>query len=89
MTLRHLELLRFKPAASATDIAAIECALCTLRLPIDRVRGLERGTDVSLEGLSRAFTHRFFVEFQRCGGARRLPAAFGSPGVRRSVAAVA
>ncbi len=63
MTLRHLVLLRFKPSATATEIAAIERAFCALRQQIDSVRDLEWGTNVSPEGLSKGFTHSFLLSF--------------------------
>ncbi|CAG1017569.1 hypothetical protein BURC_02230 [Burkholderiaceae bacterium] len=63
MTLRHLVLLRFKPSATATEIAAIERAFCALRPQIDSVRDLEWGTNVSPEGLSKGFTHSFLLSF--------------------------
>ena len=68
MTLRHLVLLRFKAAASAADIAAIERAFCALRPQIDGVRDLEWGTDVSPEGLSKSFTHSFLLSFDDAAG---------------------
>ncbi len=68
MTLRHLVLLRFKPAASAADIMAIERAFCALRQQIDTVRDLEWGTDVSPEGLSKCFTHSFLLSFNDAAG---------------------
>ena len=68
MTLRHLVLLRFKAAASAADVAAIERAFCALRLQIDSVRALEWGTDVSPEGLSKSFTHSFLLSFDDAAG---------------------
>ena len=61
--LRHLVLLRFKPTATAADIAAIERAFCALRTLVPGVGALEWGTDVSPEGLAKGFTHSFMLSF--------------------------
>ncbi|WP_372527055.1 Dabb family protein [Piscinibacter sp.] len=68
MTLRHLVLLRFKPAATASDISAIERAFCALPQRIDSVRELEWGTDVSPEGLAKGYTHSFLLSFDDAAG---------------------
>ena len=67
--LRHLVLLRFKPTASAADIALIERAFCALRDLVDGVSALEWGTDTSPEGLAKGFTHAFMLSFD--GAAQR------------------
>jgi hypothetical protein len=56
-------LLRFKPAALSSEIAALEQALCGLRQRIGGVRDLEWGLDVSPERLSKGFTHCFMLSF--------------------------
>jgi Stress responsive A/B Barrel Domain len=61
--LRHLVLLRFKPSASAAEIAALEQAFCALKASIGGVSQLEWGTDVSPEGLAKGFTHAFVLSF--------------------------
>jgi Stress responsive A/B Barrel Domain len=61
--LRHLVLLRFKPAASPAEIAALEQAFCALKASIGGISELESGTDVSPEGLAKGFTHAFMLSF--------------------------
>lgn len=63
MTIRHLVLLRFKPEATAPQVAAIVDAFAALREQIGGVRTLEHGTDVSPEGLARGYTHAFLLSF--------------------------
>jgi quinol monooxygenase YgiN len=61
--LRHLVLLRFKPAAGAPAIADIAQAFVALRDQIAGVRDIEWGSDVSPEGLAKGFTHAFLLSF--------------------------
>ena len=61
--LRHLVLLRFKPAAASAEVQDIERCFVALRKQIDAVRSLEWGTDVSPEGLAKGFTHAFLLSF--------------------------
>lgn len=68
MTMRHVVLLRFKADVPAPDIANIERAFSALRSQVETVRDLEWGTDVSPEGLSKSFTHCFFISFADAAG---------------------
>jgi hypothetical protein len=62
--LRHLVLLRFKPSALPSEVAAIEQAFCALRASVPGVSDFEWGTDVSPEGLAKGFTHSFMLSFE-------------------------
>jgi len=62
-SLRHLVLLRFKPAATPAEVQGIEGHFVALRGQIGGVRALEWGTDVSPEGLAKGFTHAFLLTF--------------------------
>ena len=61
--LRHVVLLKFKPEATAEQIAAIETAFCALPKKIDTITDFEWGTDVAPEKRSEGFTHCFLVTF--------------------------
>ena len=63
MALRHLVLLKFKPAAAPAQVEAVVRAFHALPAQIDAVRGFESGTDVSPEGLAKGFTHAFLLTF--------------------------
>jgi len=63
MTLRHIVLLKFRPEASAIDIAQVESAFATLASQIAEVQSLEWGTNASPEGLDHGFTHCFTLGF--------------------------
>ncbi|SFI26918.1 Dabb family protein [Planctomicrobium piriforme] len=61
--LRHVVLFKFKPEATPEQIAALVEAFEKLPGQISEIRDFEWGTDVSPEGLSKGFTHCFFVTF--------------------------
>ena len=61
--LRHVVLFRFTEETTAEEIREIEQAFCALPTKIDAVYGFEWGTDVSVEGLHKEFTHCFLVTF--------------------------
>jgi len=63
MTLRHIVLLKFRPEASAIDIALVESAFAALASQIAEVQSLEWGTNASPEGLDHGFTHCFTLDF--------------------------
>ncbi|HEY4068354.1 MAG TPA: Dabb family protein [Burkholderiaceae bacterium] len=64
MTLRHVVLFRFQPAARADDVRRVEAAFAALASRIDEVQSLEWGVNHSPEGLDHGFTHCFSVGFE-------------------------
>ncbi|MEO1016664.1 MAG: Dabb family protein [Pseudomonadota bacterium] len=62
--LRHIVMFKFKPETTADDIRAVEEAFVALPSKIETIIDFEWGTDVSVEGLSRGFTHCFVVTFK-------------------------
>jgi hypothetical protein len=74
MVLRHTVLFKFKEAATATEIRAVEAAFAALPSKVDGIIGFEWGTDVGVENLSDGFTHCFQVTFRtEADRARYLP----------------
>lgn len=61
--LRHLVLYVWKPETPAERIREIEDAFRALPAKIPQVAGFEWGTDVSVQGFSRGFTHCFVISF--------------------------
>jgi hypothetical protein len=61
--LRHVVLFSFKESAGPEQIRQIEQAFWALPAKIQEIHGFEWGTDVSVENLSRGFTHCFLVTF--------------------------
>ena len=61
--LRHLVLFAFKESARPERIGEIEKAFCALPGKIDEIHEFEWGTDVSVENISRGYTHCFLVTF--------------------------
>jgi len=61
--LRHVVLFRFTDDTTAEQIREIENAFCALPTKIDAVYDFEWGTDVSVEGVQKGFTHCFLVSF--------------------------
>lgn len=62
--LRHVVLFKFKDSSSVEDVKAIEDAFRKLPERIDEILDFEWGTDVSVENISRGYTHCFFVTFK-------------------------
>lgn len=62
--LRHVVLFKFKDSSSVEDVKAIEDAFRKLPEKIEEILDFEWGTDVSVENISRGYTHCFFVTFQ-------------------------
>jgi hypothetical protein len=56
-------LFSFKETATPEQIGAIEQTFRALPDKIDQIYGFEWGTDVSVENLSRGYTHCFLVTF--------------------------
>jgi hypothetical protein len=61
--LRHLVLYTWKPETPPEQVREIEDAFRALPGRIPQVAAFEWGTDVSVQGLSRGFTHCFLVSF--------------------------
>ena len=61
--LRHVVLFAFRESSTPERIAEIERAFCALPGKIDEVHDFEWGTDVSVENISRGYTHCFLVTF--------------------------
>jgi hypothetical protein len=61
--LRHVVLFKFKDGTSAADVRKIENAFSALPSKIDAICDFEWGTDVSVEGRQKGFTHCFLVSF--------------------------
>ena len=59
--LRHLVLFKWKPETPPEKIAEIEAAFCSLPARIPEIVGFEWGTDISIQGFDRGFTHCFVV----------------------------
>jgi hypothetical protein len=61
--LRHVVLFAFKDSSTPGQIREIERAFRELPGKIDQIHEFEWGTDVSVENLSRGYTHCFLVTF--------------------------
>ena len=61
--MRHVVLLKFKEGTDAADVRKIENAFRALPSKVDAIYDFEWGTDVSIEGRQKGFTHCFFVSF--------------------------
>ncbi len=61
--LRHVVFFKFKADAKPEQIKQVEAAFRELPIKIDAIKDFEWGTDVSVENLSKGFTHCFFVTF--------------------------
>lgn len=66
--LRHVVLFKFKPATTSEQLKQVTDAFAALPDKIDVIRDFEWGTDVSVENLSKGFTHCFFVTFADAAG---------------------
>lgn len=61
--LRHVVFFKFKPEVDAAKLKELVDAFRALPSKIDAIKGFEYGTDVGVEGLSKGFTHCFFLTF--------------------------
>jgi hypothetical protein len=61
--LRHVVFFKFKEGTTPDKLKEITDAFAELPKKIDVIRDFEWGTDVSVENLSKGFTHCFFVTF--------------------------
>ncbi len=61
--LRHVVFFKFKADTKPEQIKQVEVAFRELPSKIDAIKDFEWGTDVSVENLSKGFTHCFFVTF--------------------------
>ncbi|NQV08166.1 Dabb family protein [bacterium] len=59
--LRHVVLFQFKDETPPEKVTEIEEAFCALPARISEVTEFEWGTDVSVQGFARGFTHCFLV----------------------------
>ena len=64
MLLRHVVMFKFKEDTTKEQVKTIEDAFSELPGKISAIHDFEWGTDVSVEGKSREFTHCFLVTFQ-------------------------
>ena len=62
--LRHVVLFKFKESSPPEKIREIEEAFSALPSKIAEISGYEWGTNNSPEGLSKGFTHCFFLTFK-------------------------
>jgi hypothetical protein len=62
--LRHVVLFSWNEDAPADTIAEIEAAFAALPSQIPEIAAFEWGTDASVEGLARGYTHCFLVSFK-------------------------
>ena len=62
--LRHVVLFKFKDTSTPEDVKRFENAFRALPGKVDVICDFEWGTDVSVEDLSKGFTHCFFVSFR-------------------------
>lgn len=62
--LRHVVIFKFKPEATKQQIKTIEKAFSALPSKIAQIMDYEWGLNNSPEGLSKGFTHCFFVTFK-------------------------
>jgi len=61
--LRHVVLFAWKSETPPEKVREIEAAMCALPAKIPEIARFEWGTDVSVQGLARNFTHCFVVSF--------------------------
>ncbi len=66
--LRHVVLFKFKPSTTPEQLKEVTDAFAALPAKIDVIKDFEWGTDVSVENLSKGFTHCFFVTFAVAAG---------------------
>jgi len=59
--LRHVVIFNWKPATPPEKIREIEETFAALPSKIPQIKGFEWGTDVSVQGFDRNFTHCFVV----------------------------
>jgi hypothetical protein len=59
--LRHLVVFQWKPDTPAEKIREIEETFCSLPAKIPEIIDFEWGTDVSVQGFDKGFTHVFVV----------------------------
>ena len=61
--LRHVVMFGWKPETPAEKVREIEDAFGALPAKIPQIAAFEWGTDVSVQGFTRGFTHCFVVSF--------------------------
>ena len=60
---KHIVLFKFKPEASKEKVAEIIAAFNALPSKSKEIKGYERGTNNSPEGLNKGLTHAFILTF--------------------------
>jgi hypothetical protein len=66
--LRHVVLFKFKKSATKKQVQNVVDEFAKLPKKIDTIIDFEMGTDVSVENLSKGFTHGFVVTFNNAAG---------------------
>ena len=59
--LRHVVIFQWKPETPPETIKKIEDTFAALPSKIPQIKGFEWGTDVSVQGFDRGYTHCFVV----------------------------
>lgn len=66
--LRHVVLFKFKESATKDQIQQVVDTFAALPKKNDAIEDFEMGTDVSVEGKAKGFTHGFVVTFRDAQG---------------------
>ena len=66
--LRHVVLFKFKKTATKQQVQHVVDEFAKLPKKIDTIIDFEMGTDVSVENLTKGFTHGFVVTFRNAAG---------------------
>ena len=66
--LRHVVLFKFKEDVTADQVGEVTLEFAKLPSKIDAIVDFEWGTDVSVEGKAKGFTHAFVVGFRNDAG---------------------
>ncbi len=61
--LKHVVMFKWKESATPDKITELSELFASLPAKIDVIQGFEWGTDVSVEGLTKGYTHCYIVTF--------------------------